>query len=78
MLSPSLKESSAGFSASKSNRATQDGWLAFVGVVAGEGRGDGMPCGCHADSPKAGLVRWLLPPLFCRQCRKNFFLCQTH
>ena len=61
-MSPSLNDSSAGFSASKSNTATADGWLAFVGVEAGEGRGEGTPCACQGDSPKAGLVRWLLPP----------------
>jgi hypothetical protein len=37
MVSPSLKDSSAGFSASKSKMAMHEGCAAFVGVVAGDG-----------------------------------------
>jgi hypothetical protein len=38
-------------------------WLHLVGVVAGEGRGDGAECGCQAISPNEGLLRVL--PLLC-------------
>ena len=59
-MSPSLKDSSAGFSASKSYKAWQEGCALRVGVETGEGRGEGAVCGFQAFSPEAGLPQPLL------------------
>ncbi len=59
-MSPSLKDSSAGFCASKSYKAWQEGCALRVGVETGEGRGEGAGCGFQAFSPDAGLPQPLL------------------
>ena len=60
IVSPSLKLSSPGLSASKSYSAWQEGMTGGprVGVVAGDGLGDGVGFDPQAESPpKAGLQR---------------------
>lgn len=62
MMSPSLKDNSAGFSASKLYKAWQEGCALRVGVDTGEGLGDAAAAGCgfQAFSPDAGLPHPLL------------------